>query len=84
MLGHRGQALVKPLYKSTVVIWSSFDPANFELSGLSREAEQGEAYCSVFRTRRIRRPLQDPDWDGTEFFDSRCEEAAEETAEEPQ
>lgn len=33
------------LWKSTIVIWSEFDPHNLELSQLAIEAETGEAYC---------------------------------------
>lgn len=58
------------LYKSTIVIWSEFNPVTMELSDLAREAETGEAYCSRMEAQVIREPTSDPDWDGTEFFKS--------------
>lgn len=58
----------KPLYKSTIVIWSDEDPSTMELSTLAREAESGGCYCSKMRSVRIEDPTKDADWDGTEFF----------------
>lgn len=57
------------LYKTTVVIWSRFNPKKLELSELAREAETGEAYCAKLEANRVNQPITDPDWDGTEFFD---------------
>lgn len=65
----------RPLYKTTIVIWSEWDPVaraevtEHDLSVLAREAEQGDAYCSVKKTERVEDPSRDPDWDGTEFFE---------------
>ncbi len=58
----------KKLYKTTMVIWSEFDPRPFDLSTLAREAEMGEAYCSRMRAELKEDFVDDPDWDGTEFF----------------
>ena len=58
----------KPLYKTTIVIWSEFDPATVELSHLAREAESGETYCSKSRSTLVKNPTKDKEWDGTEFF----------------
>lgn len=60
---------MKPLYKTTVIIWSEFDPMKLELSSLAREAEEGSAYCSVMKADHVKEPGKDKDWDGTEFFD---------------
>ena len=61
---------MKPLYKTTIIIWSEDDPTNrYELSELAREAEFGEAYCSHLAAERIADPEKDPHWDGTDFFD---------------
>ncbi len=57
------------LYKTTIVIWSEFDPNKHELSVLAREAESGGAYCSRFCAEVVKNAEKDPDWDGTEFFD---------------
>lgn len=58
------------LYKTTIVIWTDFQPTGFELSDLAREAEQGDAYCSKREMEAIEEPQRDPDWDGTEFFNA--------------
>jgi hypothetical protein len=61
---------VKALYKTTIVIWSDYDPATekVELAALARDAENGESYCSFQESERIEDPAGDPQWDGTEFF----------------
>lgn len=56
------------LFKTEIVIWSEYPGTNVELSHLAREAESGDAYCSVFRSVLVPVPGADPDWDGTEFF----------------
>jgi hypothetical protein len=60
--------MTRPLDKSTVVIWSEFDPSEVEISFLVREAEHGDAYCTRNRSHLVDRPENDPDWDGTDFF----------------
>jgi len=60
---------MKPLYKSTIIIWSEFDPRNLDMSALACEAEHGAAYCSKCVVKKIRQPQNDPDWDGNTFFD---------------
>lgn len=61
--------MVKPLFKTTIVIWSEEDPAGIELSDLARDATDGESYCSKQVSQIVESPSGDPDWDGTEFFD---------------
>lgn len=58
----------KPLYKTTIVIWSEEDPSDVELEELAREATEGNSYCSKMRSEPIEDPKSDPAWDGTEFF----------------
>ena len=58
-----------PLFKTTIVIWSEFDPADLEIDELAREAVRGESYCSTAETTKVVDPLSDPNWDGTEFFE---------------
>jgi hypothetical protein len=62
-------AAVKPLYKTTIVIWTDYDPTPLELNDLAFQATEGDAYCSKQTWQRIEDPKTDPDWDGTEFFD---------------
>lgn len=64
---------MQPLYKSTIVIWSSWDPETVELSYLARQAEDGDAYCSVQKAELVHAPEDDEQWDDTEFFDSGLE-----------
>ena len=64
--GRREHAM--KLWKSTIVIWSKFNPCDIELRHLAGQAENGEAYCSKFGAEIIEVPQGDPDWDGTEFF----------------
>lgn len=62
---------MRKLWKTTIVIWTyeDDDPKEYELSNLAWEAENGNAYCSKQTAELIDNPEQDPDWDGTEFFD---------------
>jgi len=34
------------LHKTTLVIWTDFDPSDLSLEELGREADQGAGYCS--------------------------------------
>jgi len=56
------------LFKTEIVIWSEYPGTAVELSRLAREAESGDAHCSVYRSARVAVPELDPAWDGTEFF----------------
>lgn len=66
------------LYKTTIVIWTQYDPASVELADLAQDATDGDAYCSHSQTERIADPEADPMWDGTEFFDCPGENRQEE------
>ena len=59
---------MKPLYKTTIVIWTEEDTRGWELEDLAREATVGVAYCSTQTIAAVLDPEEDPDWDGTEFF----------------
>jgi len=61
---------MKPLWKTTIVVWSDFNPAEEELdaSDLVRDGEMGSSHISVQDTRLVEHPEQDDEWDGTEFF----------------
>ena len=39
------------------------------LERLGYEAAEGEFYCSMQDTAIVDDPEEDPDWDGTDFFD---------------
>lgn len=57
------------LYKTTIVIWTEYNPENLELHDLAWEAVGGDGYCSKAKTEEVAIPEDDPDWDRTEFFD---------------
>lgn len=58
----------KGLHKTTIVVWSDYDPATHELADLVRDACEGDAYCSKQHSVFVEKFEDDPDWDGTEFF----------------
>ena len=66
----------KGLYKTVIVIWSPSDenPSAKELSTLARHAESEACYCSKCESKFVEKPKEDPDWDGTEFFNEGEEE----------
>jgi len=59
---------MRPLYKTTIIIWSEYDGDSVDLDALAAEAMNGDAYCSKQISVHIEEPDADPDWDGTEFF----------------
>jgi hypothetical protein len=61
--------MAAPLHKTTIVIWTEFEPTSMELEDLAREASVGDAYCSSSVSEYVEHPETDPAWDGTEFFD---------------
>ena len=65
------------LWKTTIVIWTEYDPQQSELADLCRDAVEGEAYCSKVDSVWLPDPEGDPDWDGTEFFNPEDEENLE-------
>ena len=62
------------LFKTTLVIWSDYDPSTVEIEDLARDATSGDAYCSRQVAEEIEDVKADPDWDGTEFFDGELDE----------
>jgi|GEM_PF-1760886 len=63
-------AAPRPLYKTTIVIWSEDRGDQLELEHLAREATSGEAFCSRYRSELVERPERDRDWGQTELFES--------------
>lgn len=61
---------MKGLYKTTIVIWSEYNPEenNVDIDVLAREAVQGDAYSSHTSTVHVPDPDKDEHWDGNEFF----------------
>lgn len=65
---------MKNLFKTTIVIWTDYDPEDADITYLATEAADGDAYCSSQRKTFVKDPTKDPEWDGTEFFDCGKEE----------
>ena len=61
------------LWKTTIVIWSDFDPDRFELEDIAREATEGAAFCASMKHELVADPSTDPAWQPTEFFDDPLE-----------
>ncbi len=59
----------KPLYKTTIVIWSDADVSTHDIDSIASDAMNGDSYCSKQETVRVEDPSSDKDWDGTEFFE---------------
>lgn len=65
--------MAKSLRKTTIIIWSEIDDPSIEGSSnehIVRQADDGSAYCSTKKHEIIRNPQKDPDWDGTDFFNT--------------
>lgn len=57
-------------WKSTIIIWSDFDPWDANLSYLAEQADSGDAICVSDVTTFVPEPESDPDYAGArEFFD---------------
>lgn len=61
--------MAKTLWKTTLVIWTDYDPSAMEIDALATEAIGGSAYCAIQASEQVEHPETDPQWDGTEFFD---------------
>lgn len=59
---------MKSLYKTTMVIWSDYDPGCMEINAIAQEAVDGDMYCSVQKTEFIKDPTKDKQFDDCEFF----------------
>jgi hypothetical protein len=66
------------LWKTTIVIWSDFNPKTVEIDRLAREAIDGAAYCVKQESKLVEDLDDDEDWDGTDFFDNPDESYASE------
>ncbi len=62
---------MRPLWKTTIVIWSEYYAGDVELEDLAHSASSQDAYCSKQSSVRVEDPTTDPEWDGTEFFEER-------------
>lgn len=59
----------KPLYKTTIVIWSTYDTANIAFDDLVNAARNGDGYCSKQESICVFEPENDPDFTETKLFD---------------
>jgi len=60
----------RKLWKTTVVIWSEFDPQTVEIDRLISEGIGGEAYISKQHAELVSDPYSQEDGPPEDFFDS--------------
>ena len=62
---------MKPLYKSTVILWTEHDPSKVDpqLMDLAFHAETEYVHCSTMKSVLVDEPEKDRAWNDTEFFD---------------
>jgi len=62
---------VKPLYKTTAIIWTESDPSksDFQLMDLPILAEHEYVWCSSMKSVRVAEPEKDREWNDTDFWD---------------
>jgi hypothetical protein len=62
---------LKPLYKSTVILWTEYDPSKVDpqLMDLAFHAETEYVHCSSIKSVRVDEPEKDRAWNDSEFFD---------------
>lgn len=57
--------MARNLWRTTIEIWTDYDPSHMEISDLAQEATTGDAYCTHQIVERIADPDKFPE---TEFF----------------
>jgi hypothetical protein len=63
---------VRPLYRTTAVIWTESDPSQrgeVSLMDLPILAEHEYVWCSSMKSVRVADPEKDPEWNDTDFWD---------------
>lgn len=60
--------MAKKLWKTTIVIWSDYDPSCHSLESLAREAILGDAYCSYMNREFVEDIHDDEHWDDNDEF----------------
>jgi hypothetical protein len=53
------------LYKSTITIWTEYNPLSVELVDLARDATSGDSFCEMHEFTEVTNPDEFPD---TDFF----------------
>ena len=58
------------LYKTTLIIWSEFNPTGMAIDDLATEAVNGSAYCAKKLMEEVEVPRVDKDWvvDGERYL----------------
>jgi len=56
------------LYKTTVLVWTEYDPFGVPPHRLVYDATFGDGYLSGKSTKLVENPLEDPEFEGMEFF----------------
>lgn len=64
-----------PLFKTTVVLWTDFDPSDLlEIEALADLVDDDSAFVSTIFTSQVETPESDPQWVDTDFFDENTDE----------
>jgi hypothetical protein len=60
-----------PMFKRTIVLWTSFDPGDLTTDELLHMADTYEdgVYLTEFSTRKVENPEEDEDWNDPEAED---------------
>jgi hypothetical protein len=67
-LGEEMLANPKTLYKTTIVVWSTYRPDNLNLVEIGECAIDGDIYCSTQLCYETESYEDNIEWDGTDFF----------------
>lgn len=68
---------MRPLYKTTLVIWSDDDTADFTMRRIGNDVDQDNTFCSTRECVLVQDPEGDEDWEETDFFDDIEDEVEE-------
>jgi len=66
----------RKLWKTTIVIWSSYDPQRIPVSRLAQEGEAGDAYIAKAHSELIDGPYDQIDAPPEDFFECAGGEAS--------
>jgi hypothetical protein len=59
---------MKPLYKTTIIVWSDDNTEDMDIDHICQEAVDGAFYCSKQVCEKVEDPEEDPEYDCGEFF----------------
>lgn len=60
--------MTKPLFKTTIVVWSNESTAGRDIDSIARDAMDGDCFCSSQECEYVADPSKDEDYIDTSFF----------------